>query len=93
LFNPHLLIDIMQHPYCLSEHGLRLIQNNLTTKNLIQLIEQINTQLKYVVISRLNNGNELVQQTCVSIFLLTNVLHYYHMFVTTDQVTRYILSE
>ncbi|RYE38311.1 MAG: hypothetical protein EOP48_27295 [Sphingobacteriales bacterium] len=80
LFNPDILLDLLIHPYCISEHALRLIQNNLTTRNLIALIDQINHQLSFLLRSRGNIPEDVVQQTCVSLSLLTNILHYFFMF-------------
>lgn len=86
LFNPDILIEILEHPYSLSEFALRLIQNNPSTRNLLQLMEQIIANIKFAIRKKGALPDTLVPQCCTALFLATNMLHFFFMFLSTSEV-------
>lgn len=92
IFNPEVLVELMEHPYSLSEFALRLIQNNPTSKNLIQLMEQVISNIRFTIKKKGPLPEHLVPQCCMATFLLSALMQYFFMFQTTDEVIAHYCS-
>eukprot|EP01039_Chlorochromonas_danica_P005020 gene5020-5512_t len=86
LFNSELLLELMENPYCLAEYALRLLQNNPTSQNFLQLIEQVMSNMKYAMKKKTGFADAYLPQCCMAIFLTTNLFHFFFMFLSSEEL-------
>ena len=69
-------------------YGSRLIENNRSTGNFIQLLDQTLNRLQQVTSRKSSPSGQALEQCCVSLYLSTLLLHHFIAFTTPQQVIR-----
>lgn len=87
VLNPDVLIELMEHPYALAPFALRLTENNLTTKNFVQLIDHVIANIKTAIKKKSPLQESFIPQCCTGLFIVVNLFHFLCMFLTTDEVS------
>lgn len=75
-FNMRILVDLVCQPQILVEYCQRWSLHNISTKNFIHLLYQLNSRLKYVSKKKAGVTNTLIQECSTGLYVATIFLHH-----------------
>jgi hypothetical protein len=73
-----------------SWYGDRLIENNITTGNLVQLLDQTATRLQQITSRRTAPPGQLLGQCCSALFISALLLHHLAACLPTHEVALFV---
>lgn len=89
---PSLLLDMLTHPSCIrGNFTTRMIENNLSTKNFLLLLEQVIHRLHQINSRKVHiDGNsyssEVIQEACTGLFLVSLILQDFIAILSKEEV-------